>query len=52
MIGRKITFKERKQEFEAIPIDIDPQGGLVVQLADGQQRTLSYGEIIMKKPFD
>lgn len=52
VIGRKITFKERKQEFEAIPIDIDPQGGLVVQLADGQQRTLSYGEIIMKKPFD
>lgn len=51
VIGKKITFKERKQQFEAIPIDIDPQGGLVVQLADGQKRTLSYGEIVMKKPF-
>lgn len=52
VIGKKITFKERKQQFEAIPIDIDPQGGLVVQMADGHQRTLSYGEIIMKKPFE
>ncbi|WP_029277151.1 biotin--[acetyl-CoA-carboxylase] ligase [Carnobacterium jeotgali] len=51
VIGKKITFKERKQEFEAIPIDIDPQGGLVVQMADGQKRILSYGEISIKKPF-
>ncbi len=51
VIGKKITFRERKQEFEAIPIDIDPQGGLVVQMTDGQQRTLSYGEISIKKPF-
>lgn len=51
VIGKKITFKERKQEFEAIPIDIDSQGGLVIQMADGHQRTLSYGEIVMKKPF-
>lgn len=51
VMGKKITFKERKQEFEAIPIDIDPQGGLVVQMADGQKRTLSYGEISIKKPF-
>jgi len=52
VLGKKITFKERKQQFEAVPIDIDPQGGLVVQLSDGHQRTLSYGEIIMKKPFE
>lgn len=52
VLGKKITFKERKEEFEAVPIDIDPQGGLVIQMANGHQRTLSYGEIIMKKPFE
>lgn len=52
VLGKKITFKERNQQFEAVPIDIDSKGGLVVRLSDGHQRTLSYGEIIMKKPFE
>lgn len=52
VLGKKITFKEHQEQFEAVPIDIDPQGGLVIQMANGQKRTLSYGEIIMKKPFE
>lgn len=52
VFGKTIHFKQGKQEFKAIPIDIDQQGGLVVKTEDGQQRTLSYGEITILRPFN
>lgn len=52
VFGKKINFKQGKQEFEAVPIDIDQQGGLIVKMKDGEHRTLSYGEITIKRPFN
>ncbi|WP_034551305.1 biotin--[acetyl-CoA-carboxylase] ligase [Carnobacterium funditum] len=52
VFGKTINFKQGKQEFNAIPIDIDQQGGLVVKMKDGQLRTLSYGEIAIQRPFN
>lgn len=52
VFGKTIHFKQGKQDFQAIPIDIDQQGGLIVRMEDGQQRTLSYGEITIQRPFN
>ena len=52
VFGKTIHFKQGKQEFQAIPIDVDQQGGLIVRMEDGQQRTLSYGEITIQRPFN
>lgn len=52
VFGKTIHFKQGKQEFQAIPMDIDQQGGLIVRMEDGQQRTLSYGEITIQRPFN
>ncbi|WP_414839552.1 biotin--[acetyl-CoA-carboxylase] ligase [Carnobacterium sp. TMP28] len=51
VFGKIIHFKQGKQEFDAIPIDIDQQGGLIVRMQDGQHQTLSYGEITIQRPF-
>ncbi|MGB3160603.1 MAG: biotin--[acetyl-CoA-carboxylase] ligase [Carnobacterium sp.] len=52
VFGKTIHFKQGKQDFKAIPIDIDQQGGLIVKLEDGQLQTLSYGEITIQRPFN
>lgn len=48
LIGQKIYILANEAE-EATALDIDQNGGLVVQLADGTVKTLNTGEVSVRK---
>lgn len=48
LIGQKICILANETE-EATALDIDENGGLVVQLADGTVKTLNTGEVTVRK---
>lgn len=48
MMGKKITVIESTQTYEAIAVDIDDIGRLVVKKNDGELAVLSSGEISVK----
>lgn len=48
VLGKRITFQFKGEEFFGTAIDIDDNGGLVVDMEDGTQRVLNTGEISIK----
>jgi len=45
MLGDIITIAGADEQYQATAIDIDDTGRLIVEIADGERRTLSSGEI-------
>ena len=45
MLGKKITVKAADESYEAVAVDIDNSGRLLVETASGEVRALSSGEI-------
>lgn len=50
MLGTNITVIQGKHEYTAKALDIDEQGHLIVQTADGSRNVLSSGEITIRTP--
>lgn len=48
VLGKRIRCIRASTEFEATAVDIDDDGGLIVQFDDGTKRTLSSGEITIR----
>ena len=48
VIGKKIRFLEKDEWTEAVALDVDQNGGLIVHLPSGQERTLNTGEISVR----
>ena len=49
MIGRKITVTGLGEPYEAIALDIDDFGGLIVEKVSGEIVSLSAGEISVRE---
>ena len=47
VLGKSITFEKNGERFEAVALDIDRDGGLIVKTEAGQQ-TLTSGEITLR----
>ena len=50
MLGRTVTVLEAGGAYDALALDVDESGRLVVQKEDGERLTLSSGEISVKIP--
>ena len=48
VLGKKVIYEQNGIKFDAIAIDIDEKGGLIVQQPDGTCITLSTGEITLR----
>lgn len=49
LLGKKIWIFSGKEPEEATALDIDENGGLIVELADGTRRVLSTGEVTVRE---
>ncbi|MBE6903017.1 MAG: biotin--[acetyl-CoA-carboxylase] ligase [Ruminococcaceae bacterium] len=49
VIGKEITFTEQEKTSRALALDIDENCGLVVKLKNGQIKTLTSGQISIRK---
>ena len=49
LIGKNITFIKGEEEISALVKDIDDSGSLVVIKENGEEQTLSTGEVNIKK---
>ena len=49
LIGKNITFVKGEEEISALVKDIDDSGSLVVIKENGEEQTLSTGEVNIKK---
>lgn len=52
VIGKDIIFIQNNTETPAKAVGIDQNGGLIAELEDGTQKTLTSGEISVKRRFD
>lgn len=43
-LGRQVTIATLRDSCEGLAVDIDDEGGLIVELADGSRRTVYYGD--------
>lgn len=48
VIGKKVRFASKEQWQEAIAVDIDADGGLIVEMEDGSRQVLRTGEITLR----
>lgn len=48
VLGQPVSFTDKQQDMHGIARSIDDEGGLVVELADGEMKTLRYGEISIR----
>ncbi|MDO5112170.1 MAG: biotin--[acetyl-CoA-carboxylase] ligase [Clostridia bacterium] len=48
VLGKAVTYTENGIARQAVAVDIDETGGLVVRHADGSERTLHTGEITLR----
>lgn len=48
VLGQTVSFTEKQTVLKGTARTIDEEGGLVVELADGQMKTLRYGEISIR----
>lgn len=48
VLGQKVSFTEKQQSIKGVARAIDDEGGLVVELNDGQMKTLRFGEISIR----
>jgi len=47
-LGREVTVKTLKETVQGVATDIDPMGGLVLQLSDGTRRTIVHGDCFQR----
>ena len=47
-IGKEITVHTPTEDLQGRAVDVDPDGGLVVRLSDGQMRTVQAGEVSVR----
>lgn len=52
ILGKKVSFLDQKQLLEGLASGIDDTGALQIQLPDGSQRNLSYGEVSIKWRYE
>ncbi len=50
LLGREITYQQDGETRRARALDVDAQGGLVVELENGEQTTLRSGEVWQVRP--
>jgi BirA family transcriptional regulator, biotin operon repressor / biotin---[acetyl-CoA-carboxylase] ligase len=48
ILGQQVSFQERKETFQAQAVAIDDNGGLVVAMPNGEEKTITFGEISVK----
>lgn len=48
VLGRRVVYMRGEERTEALAVDIDDCGGLIVRLDDGSMRTLHTGEISLR----
>jgi len=48
VLGKKVSFKQGKEFFQAQAVGIDDNGGLILRLSNGESKTITYGEISVK----
>ena len=48
VLGRHVVYMRGEERTEALAVDIDDCGGLIVRLDDGSMRTLHTGEISLR----
>lgn len=48
LIGKTILVMTEPKPLEAVAVDIDENGGLVIELADGTRRVLNSGEVTVR----
>lgn len=46
-IGRRVKIKTFKNQFQGIAKDVDANGALVIELADGSEKTITYGDCFL-----
>ncbi len=46
-IGRRVKISTHKEQFEGVAKDVDDNGALVLELADGTKRTVVYGDCFL-----
>ncbi len=51
VLGKKIEFTQNNAKYEALAVDINDKGNLVVEFLDGSKKELSSGEISIKGDF-
>lgn len=49
ILGKQVTFAQNNVNYEGLAFDLTQQGELLVKLKDGSVKTLSSGEISLKK---
>lgn len=43
-LGRRVTIATVRDTYEGLAVDVDEDGGLVLEMADGGRRTVFYGD--------
>jgi len=49
IIGEQIRFLRNQVWSEALAVDIDDNGGLIIALSDNKRETLSSGEVSVRR---
>jgi biotin-(acetyl-CoA carboxylase) ligase len=49
MLGQTVTVLRAGDSYEAVALDIDEAGGLIVERPDGTRETLFSGEVGLKR---
>lgn len=47
-IGKEVTVHTPSKNIQALAVDVDPEGGLVVRLSDGKMHTVQAGEVSVR----
>ena len=48
LIGKNVLVMAGTEPFEAVAVDIDENGGLVIELEDGARKVLNSGEVTVR----
>jgi len=43
-LGRRVTIATVRDTYEGLAVDVDEDGGLILEMADGMRRTVFYGD--------
>ncbi|HBG20562.1 MAG TPA: biotin--[acetyl-CoA-carboxylase] ligase, partial [Desulfobulbaceae bacterium] len=43
-LGRRVTIATVRDTYEGLAVDVDEDGGLILEMADGARRTVFYGD--------
>ena len=46
-LGRRVRIVTRREESEGLAVDVDENGALVLELADGTRKKIVYGDCFL-----